>query len=468
MSDAPLLLAVALGALALGALIAALVTRGLARAGARAELATAAERLRGRDEQLAQLRSELESLRNRADDYTRRASDLQAKLAEADTRLEEERQQSAEKLALLTDAEKKLADSFAHLSQQALAANNDSFLALARQTFETLHATAQGDLEGRRQAIEGLVAPIKEKLGEYELGIRELENARKLAYGGLAEQVRGLAQSQESLLRETGKLVTALRRPEVRGNWGEVQLRRVVEFAGMVEHVDFLPQETIETEEGRLRPDLLVRLPGDKKVVVDAKAPLDAYLAAIEATDDETRRVALVRHARQVRTHLGKLAGKEYWKQFEEAPDFVVLFLPGDAYFSAALEYDPTLIEDSFRQNVLVATPATLVALLKTVHYGWRQESLAANAREISDAARDLYDRIRVFIEHFGRVGKGLDDAVKNYNAAVGSFETKVLPQGRRIERLGAGSAKPIQSLEAIETLRREPAALVPGERNDD
>jgi len=418
----------------------------LARAELQAELATASERLRGREEQLIGERATSDQLRQRLDEVAGRAAELQSRLAETETRLAEERQQAGEKLALLREAEQKLADAFARLSRQALDANADSFLQLARQNFETLQATAQGELEQRRQAIESLLAPFREQLGRYEKGVRDLESLREQAYGTLSEQVRGLALSQENLVRETGRLVTALRRPEVRGSWGEMQLRRAVEFAGMLEHVDFAPQETVQTEDGRLRPDMLVRLPGGKLVVVDAKAPLDAYLAAVEASDEEARKAALVRHARQVRNHLGKLAEKRYWDQFETAPDFVVLFLPGESFFSAALEFDPSLIEDAFRQSVLVVTPATLVALLKTVSYGWRQEAIAANASEISAAARELYERLGIFADHFAAVGKGLTAAVNSYNKAVGSFEGRLLPQARRFEALGPADGRDLPS----------------------
>jgi DNA recombination protein RmuC len=400
-----------------------------------------------------------------AAEMARRESELRSKLAEAETRLAEERRQGAEKLALLGEAERKLGDAFSGLASRALAANNESFLALARQAFETLQAGAQGDLDQRRQGIEALLAPMREQLARYDQGVRELERAREQAYGTLSEQVKSLVATQDNLFRETSRLVTALRRPEVRGNWGEVQLRRAVEFAGMLEHVDFFPQETVATEDGRLRPDLLVRLPGGKLVVVDAKAPLDAYLAAVEAAGDDERAAALARHARQVRTHLGRLAEKRYWDQFEEAPDFVVLFLPGESFFSAALEHDPALIEDAFRQNVLIVTPATLVALLKTVYYGWRQEAITANAREISEAARELYDRLRVFAEHLAAVGKGLGGALGAYNRAVASFESRLLPQGRRFETLGPAAG---QELEPPVALEGVPRALAAAASEDD
>ena len=461
-----------LGGLAVGLFVRAQVkrrleqARALARAEAQGELATAAERVRARDEQLAAARGELAAARARADEVTAREGDLRARLAGAETRLEEERQQSSEKLALLQAAEAKLADAFARLSQQALSANADSFLKLARQSFETLQAGAQGDLEQRRQSIEALLLPVREQLARTEQGIQDLEKARQAAYGGLAEQVRSLTSSQEKLQTETRNLVTALRAPQVRGRWGEMQLKRAVEFAGLVDRVDFVEQEQVAgSEESTLRPDMIVQLPGGKQVVVDAKAPLVAYLEALEARDEDQRRLKLVEHARQVRDHVRKLAAKSYWSQFPSAPEFVVLFLPGETFFSAALEQDPTLIDDAFGESVLLATPTTLVALLKSVSYGWRQESLADNAREIAAAARELHDRVRVFTEHLGAVGRGLSQATRAYNQAAGSLTGRVLPQGRRIEQLGAGSGKPLAEPEPLDLAPREIPA---GEREPD
>lgn len=457
------LAAAVLAAVGIFVFIRMIVHRRLAAAAALAraegEIARAAleERLRGREQELERARAELDAAREREEGLRESVARLRAREAELATRIEEEREQSAEKLALLEVAERKLADAFQALASDALARNNRAFLDLAEQKLAGARTEAEGQLEARRTAIDALVAPLREQLERYETGLRELERVRQEAYGQLTQQLGSLASSQDGLVRETGKLVTALRRPEVRGNWGEVQLQRAVEFAGMVDRVDFRTQETVQGEEGRLRPDLVVQLPGGKRVVVDAKVPLDAYLSAIEATTDEERRVALARHARQVRTHLGRLAEKRYWDQFDDAPEFVVLFLPGEAYFSAALEQDPTLIEDAFQQSVLIATPATLVALLKTVSYGWRQESLAANAREISDAARELYDRLRKFAEHLGGVGKGLSSAVGAYNRAVGSFELRVLPQGRRFESLGPADG---QTLETPVALENGPRAL--------
>jgi DNA recombination protein RmuC len=300
---------------------------------------------------------------------------------------------------------------------------------------------------------------MKEQLTRYELGVLELEKTRQQAYGTLSEQVRSLVTTQDRLQLETGNLVKALRAPQVRGRWGEMQLKRAVEFAGLVDHVDFVEQESAAGGDALLRPDLIVRLPGGKQVVVDAKAPLSAFLEAIEARDEDERKRHLVDHARQLRDHIRKLAAKSYWSQFENAPDFVVLFLPGESIFSAALEQDPSLIEDAFGESVVLATPTTLVALLKSVSYGWRQENLALNARRIAEEARTLYDRVRVFGEHLDRVGKGLETAVKAHNEAAGSFALRVVPQGRRLEELSLDPGHQLEAPRAVETALRATGA---------
>jgi DNA recombination protein RmuC len=370
--------------------------------------------------------------------------------------LAEQREQATEKLALVAEAESKLTESFANLAGRALEANAESFLRQARQSFETLQAGASGDLEQRRQAIEALLAPMKEQLAKYDSGVRELERAREQAYGTLSEQVRAMLSTQDRLQLETGNLVKALRAPQVRGRWGEMTLKRAVEFAGLVDHVDFVEQESVVGDDAMLRPDLVVRLPGGRKVVVDAKAPLAAYLDAIEARDEDVRLRHLADHARQVREHVRKLSAKSYWNQFDEAPDFVVLFLPGETFFSAALEQDPALIDDAFGESVVLATPTTLVALLKSIAYGWRQEQLAENSREIAAVARELHDRVRVFSEHFAGVGRGLAQALKGYNNAAGSLTSRVFPQGRRLEELGAGGSRALVEPEPIDAAPRE------------
>ena len=308
-----------------------------------------------------------------------------------------------------------------------------------------------------------MVEPIQLALGKIDAEVRRVETSRLEAYGALSEQVKSLLGSQEKLQLETGNLVKALRRPEARGRWGEMQLKRVVEFAGMLNHVDFVEQESSNSDEGRRRPDMIIRLPGGRSVVVDAKTPLDAYLSAIEAKTEPERAVHLVAHARQLKEQVRKLAQTAYTSQFADTPEFVVLFLPSDAFFTAALEQEPGLIEDAFQQSVLIATPATLVALLKTVYYGWRQESLTENAQKIAAEARELYNRVRIFSEHIDKVGKGLEDAVKAHNRASSAFASRVLPQGRRVEELGAATEKKLAAPRAVALGTQELASLPAG-----
>ena len=382
-------------------------------------------------------------------------AELAATKARLETELEAERRAAGEKLRLLQDAEVKLREAFAALSSDALRQNNQSFLDLARTSMTEFQQSARQDLEGRHKAIEDLVQPLKDTLTQVGGKLEEVERNRVGTHSALAEQLRSLHNAQHTLQIETGRLVQALRSPNVRGQWGELQLRRVVEAAGMLEYCDFDLKESVAADGTRLTPDMIVRLPGGRNVVVDAKVPSSAYLDAMEAETDAARDGKLREHARQLRDHVVRLGNKSYWQYFQPTPDLVIMFVPGETLLGVAMQRDPSLLEFSLGRNVMLASPLTLMALLRAVAYGWQQEKIARNAQEISDLGRQLYERIRVMAEHFEEVARGLTRSVDAYNKAVGSLESRVLVTARRLKEKGIPAPEELPELEVIDHTAR-------------
>jgi DNA recombination protein RmuC len=348
-----------------------------------------------------------------------------------------------------------MTDTFNALSSAALKSSSEDFLRLASEHLGKVVADTKGKLGEHQAAMDGMIKPLRETLKRYEEQIRSIEESRHKAYGSLEEQLRALATTHEHLQRETSNLVSALRKPQVRGRWGEMQLRRVAELSGMSIHCDFTEQQSLDTEKGRIRPDMIVHLPMERQIVVDSKVSLEAYLDAISAATEDERKAKMTKHAQQVRAHMNKLASKEYWSQFKQSPEFVVLFIPGESFLSSALDTDTTIIEDGMQKRVIIATPTTFIALLRAIAYGWRQEQLTKNAQEISELGLQLYERMNTLVQHLESIGSNLEKAIGAYNKAVGSMESRVLPSVRRFRELGVTGSAEIPIIEQIDQTPR-------------
>ncbi len=445
-----------LGVLAGGALggLAVRLARASAERAAAARAADEAAGLRARLEErtahAARLDDALAERARAVEAFRAEAAAARESLARLAAELDGERRSAAEKLAVMDRAEAALRDAFRSLSADALRSNNESFLQLAKESLEAFQQSAREDLAGRQTAIDGLLAPVRQVLGQMDEKLQAVEKEREGAYRELRQQVVALSSTQDRLKDETANLVQALRAPSVKGRWGEIHLRRVVELAGMTDRCDFEEQVSVDVEEGRWRPDLVVHLPGGKQIVVDAKVPLKAYLEAQEEADEDAREAKLAEHARQVRAQVVHLASKAYWDRFEAAPDVVILYLAGESFLSAAMRRDPDLLEYGFSRNVILASPANLILLLKSVYYGWQQEKIAESAQRIRDLGVELFDRLCKMADHLNRVGDGLRRAVEAFNDAAGSFEHRVLVSARKFRDLGTASSKDLEEIEPV------------------
>ncbi|HKZ71873.1 MAG TPA: DNA recombination protein RmuC [Nitrospirota bacterium] len=437
----------AIGYTILGIIIGAVVTWLMASF----RLGRLGGRVRGAEAVNEELRTQVQR-RESEMDQVRKDIDAERQVkVEALTRLDAAQKGFEEQKALIETMKKEMTDTFNALSSAALKSSSEDFLRLASQHLGNIVTDTKGRLGEHQTAIDGLVKPLQEALKRYEEQINALEAKRRQDYGGLEEQIKTLTSTHQQLQRETSSLVTALRKPQVSGSWGQLSLKRTAELAGMASYCDFYEQVSVNTEAGRLRPDMIIRLPNGREIVVDAKAPVDAYLNATSASSEEERQKGLTNYVNQVRAHMNALGAKSYWEQFPKSPEIVVMFLPGESFFSAALEHDPALIEDSSLKKVVLATPTTFIALLKAIAYGWQQEQMTKNAQQISMLGKELYERISTLSGHFGDVGNSIEKAVAAYNRAVGSLESRVLPSVRRFKELGATGAEEIPVLEQID-----------------
>lgn len=455
-------LAVFLGGVVAGSVIAWLVIAPRLKAATFMQVSEASARAQVAEKQLEEVRREKEQIREEAHrDFAGLRKELeqeQQARVKAEIQWQETSKGLEEQKRLLEEAKQRLMDAFKALSAEALDANNKKFLTEAEQRLKMVMQEAQGDLGKREEAIQGVVRPLQDVLKRYEEQVRGMEERRQTAYGSLDQQLKDLASAVPLLQKETGNLANALKDSRVRGRWGELALRRAAEVAGMIHHCDFDEQTSGETEEGRQRPDMTVHLPRGRDIVVDAKAPMEAYQEAVTTADAQIREQAFKRHALHVRNHVNTLASKAYWNDKKDRVDFVVMFMPGESLFSAALEADPTLLEEAMEKRVILASPTTLVALLRAVEIGWRQELMAQNAEKISDLAKELYERIAKFTDHLRKMGSALGQATGAYNSAIGSFEGRVLPSARKFKELGVPASEEIPVMSAVE---HEPRILV-------
>ena len=455
-----MLSAMAIGALFAGILLGFLAAWVFAAMRHHRSMSEIEGRTRGAEAVLTELRQQIGAKDREAAEMRNQIALERASKVEALTRLEESRKSLESERQLLEAMKKEMTDTFNALSSAALKSSSEDFIRLASEHLGKVIETTKGKLGEHQTAMDGMIKPLHEMLKRYEEQIRVMEEGRLKAYGSLEEQLRTLAATHESLTRETNNLVSALRKPQVRGRWGEMQLKRVAELSGMSMHCDFTEQVSVDTDKGRMRPDMVVHLPSDREIVVDSKVSLEAYLDAAADGTEEGRKAGLERHAQQVRTHMNRLSSKEYWSQFDKSPEFVVLFIPGESFLGAALDIDTTLIEDGVQKGVIIATPTTFIALLRAIAFGWRQEQAARNAREVSRLGRELYERIATMTKHFDELGGAIKKATEAYNRTVGSLEARVLPAARKFKDLGVTGRSEIPQPEQVENTPRKVEGL--------